>query len=159
MSEQAAAEGDTPAPKKSKKMLFIIIGVVLLLAGGGGAAWFMMQGKSGEEAAEATPPKPPVFMPLETFTVNLQGGEQYLQTDITLQVVDAAQADEIKLQMPRVRSRLLSLLSSKLPEELVTAEDKKKLASEIKDQIAQPFHPKSKPQKVEDVLFTTFVIQ
>lgn len=159
MSEQAAAEGAAPAPKKSKKMLFIIVGLVLLLAGGGAAAWFMTQGKSDTDAAEAEPPKPPVFLPLDTFTVNLQGGEQYLQTDITLQVVDTAQSDEIKLQMPRVRSRLLALLSSKHADELVTAEDKKKLAQDIKAQIALPFHPKSKPEKVEDVLFTTFVIQ
>lgn len=159
MSEEAAAAGDAPAPKKSKKMLVIVAGLVLLLAGGGGGAWFMMKGPSGDAQADTKPPKPPVFMPLETFTVNLQGGEQYLQTDITLQVVDAAQADEIKLQMPRVRSRLLSLLSSKEPDALVTAEHKKQLAAEIRDQIAVPFHPKGKPQKVEDVLFTTFVIQ
>lgn len=158
MAEHAAAEGEAPAPRKSKKMLFIIIGVVVLLAGGGGA-WFMTQGKAGHQEAEAEPPKPPVFLPLETFTVNLQGGEQYLQTDITIQVVDAAQSDEIKLQMPRIRSRLLALLSSKHADELVTAEDKKKLAKEIRDQIEQPFHPKGKPQKIEDVLFTSFVIQ
>jgi len=158
MAEHAATGGEAPVPKKSKKMLFIIIGVVVLLAGGGGA-WFMTQGKTGPEEAEAEPPKPPVFLPLETFTVNLQGGEQYLQTDITLQVVDAAQGDEIKLQTPRIRSRLLALLSSKQADELVTAEDKKKLAKEIKDQIALPFHPKGKPQKIEDVLFTSFVIQ
>ena len=159
MSEQVAAEGGAPAPKKSKKMLFIIVGLVLLLAGGGAAAWFMTQGNSGDGTAEAEPPKPPVFMPLDTFTVNLQGGEQYLQTDITLQVVDAAQSEEIKLQMPRVRSRLLALLSSKHADELVSADDKKKLAQEIKAQIALPFHPKGKPEKIEDVLFTSFVIQ
>lgn len=159
MSSQAPAADEAAAPKKSKKMLFIIIGVVVLLAGGGGG-WFMMQGKKGgSEEAEAKPPKPPVFMPLETFTVNLLGGEQYLQTDITLQVVDTAQADEIKLQMPRVRSRLLALLSSKQAANLATVEDKKTLAKDIKDQIAQPFYPKAKPQKIEDVLFTTFVIQ
>lgn len=157
MAEPEKTADEAP-PKKSKKMLFIIIGVVVLLAGGGGA-WFMTQGKHepGEEKVE--PAKPPVFLPLETFTVNLQGGEQYLQTDITLQVADQAQVELIKLQMPRVRSRLLVLLSSKQVGELATSEDKKKLAKEIKDQVSQPFHPKGKPQQVEDVLFTTFVIQ
>lgn len=155
----AAADPDAAPPKKSKKMLFIIIGVVVLLAGGGGGAWFMTQGKGEHKEAEAKPPKPPVFLPLETFTVNLQGGEQYLQTDITLQVADQAQIDAIKLQMPRVRSRLLALLSSKDYSALATTEDKKKLAQEIKEQVTQPFYPKGKPQEVEDVLFTTFVVQ
>ncbi|HEY9099156.1 MAG TPA: flagellar basal body-associated protein FliL [Thiobacillus sp.] len=159
MAEQApVVDADATAPKKSKKMLFIIIGVVVLLAGAGGG-WFMTQGQKGHDEADAKPPKPPVFMPLETFTVNLIGGEQYLQTDITLQVVDPAQADAIKLHMPRIRSRLLALLSSKQAHNLATAEDKKLLAKEITEQIAQPFYPKGKPQKVEDVLFTTFVIQ
>ncbi|MDP2265320.1 MAG: flagellar basal body-associated protein FliL [Thiobacillus sp.] len=158
MSEQAP-DADAAAPKKSKKMLFIIIGVVVLLAGGGGGAWFMTQGKQEPSVAKVEPPKPPVFMPLETFTVNLQGGTSYLQTDITLQLADPAQVEAIKLYMPRVRSRLLALLSSKNAEDLATTEDKKKLALEIKDQVSQPFYPKGKPQQVDDVLFTTFVIQ
>ena len=158
MSEQAPA-ADAAAPKKSKKMLFIIIGVVVLLAGGGGGAWFMTQGKQEPGVAKVEPPKPPVFMPLETFTVNLQGGDHYLQTDITLQVTDPAQLEEIKLHMPRVRSRLLALLSSKNAEDLASAESKKTLAREIMDQINQPFTPKGKPQKIDDVLFTSFVIQ
>ncbi len=160
MSKAAApAEGTEAPPKKSKKMLFIILGVVLLLGGGGAAGWFMTQGKGGTEEAEAKPPKPPVFMPLETFTVNLAGGEHYLQTDITLQVSEQAEVDAIKMHMPRVRSRLLSLLSSKDAENLATPEDKQKLRKEILEQVNQPFHPKGKPQTVEDVLFTTFVIQ
>lgn len=162
MSEQAPAadaDADAATPKKSKKMLFIIIGVVVLLAGGGGGAWFMTQAKHEPGVAKVEPPKPPVFMPLEIFTVNLQGGVQYLQTDITLQVSDPAQIEEIKLHMPRVRSRLLALLSSKNAEDLASTESKKKLAKEIMDQVSQPFYPKGKPQKIDDVLFTTFVIQ
>lgn len=164
MSKPAAvAEATDAAPaKKSKKKLFIILGaVVVLLAGGGAGAWFFTQNShsDGEHEAKVEPPKAPVYLPLDTFTVNLQGGDQYLQTDITLQVADEAQIESIKLHMPRVRSRLLTLLSSKNAENLATAEDKKKLAQEIIAQVKQPFDPKGKPQQVVDVLFTTFVIQ
>lgn len=154
-------ESDEAAPaKKSKKKLFIILGILVVLLGGGAAAWFLTQGKDSSAAkAEVVPPKVPVFLELETFTVNLQGGEQYLQTDITLQVVDQAQVDAIKLHMPRIRSRLLTLLSSKHPEELAAAEAKEKLAQEIRAQVAQPLEAKGKPQQIEDVLFTSFVIQ
>ena len=151
---------DVAPAKKSKKKLFVILGaLVLLLGGGGAAAWFFTQGSDSHKEAQAEPPKVPIFLPLETFTVNLQDGEQYLQTDITLQVFEQTQADAIKLHMPRVRSRLLALLSSKHADELATSEDKKKLAQEIKAQINLPFDPKGKPQQVDDVLFTTFVIQ
>jgi flagellar FliL protein len=155
------AEAAEAAPaKKSKKKLLIIIGAVVVLLGGGVGAWLLTKGSShtaGE--AHVEPAKAPVFLPLETFTVNLQGGDQYLQTDITLQVADQAQVDDIKLQMPRVRSRLLALLSSKNAETLASTEDKKKLAQEIMAQVNQPFHPQGKPQQVVDVLFTSFVIQ
>lgn len=162
MAEPAETPEDAEAVPagKSKTKLFIIIGaVVVLLGGGGAAAWFLTQGSQHPGEAKSEPPKAPVFLPLETFTVNLQGGEQYLQTDITLQVADEAQVEGIKLQMPRVRSRMLALLSSKQASELTTAEDKKKLTQEIMAQLNTPFYPQGKPQQVIDVLFTTFVIQ
>jgi flagellar FliL protein len=146
--------------KKSNKKLFIIVAAVLLLLGGGGAAaWFMTQGSHESKGAHVEPAKPPVFLPLETFTVNLQGGESYLQTDITLQVAEEADAEAIKLQMPRVRSRLLTLLSSQNAESLGDPETKKKLVQDILVLMRQPFDPNGKPQHVSDVLFTSFVIQ
>ena len=145
---------------KSKKKLFVILGaLVLLLGGGGAAAWYFTQGGDTSRKAKVEPEKVPVFLPLETFTVNLQDGEQYLQIDITLQVLDLAQVEAIKLHMPRVRSRLLTLLSGKHADELATAGDKKKLAQEIQAQINLPFYADGKPQQVDDVLFTSFVIQ
>jgi flagellar FliL protein len=160
-AEPAATDetADSAPARKSKKKLFVIIGLVVLLGGGGAGAWFFTQGHGASEEATAEAPKVPVFLALETFTVNLQDGEQYLQTDVTLQVADQSQVDAIKQHMPRVRSRLLTLLSSKHAEELATAEDKKKLAQEIREQIKQPFDPKGQPQQVDDVLFTSFVIQ
>lgn len=146
---------------KSKKKLFIIIGaLVVLLGGGGAAAWFFSQpDDTPKDAKEETPQKAPVYLALDTFIVNLQDGEQYLQIDITLQVAEQAQVDAIKLHMPRVRSRLLALLSSKHAEELATTADKQTLAQEILAQINLPFYAKGIPQQVNDVLFTSFVIQ
>lgn len=152
---------DTAAPvAKSKKKLFIMLGLlVVLLGGGGAAAWFLLQDDGAPKEAKAEPAKVPLYLALDTFTVNLQNEGQYLQTDITLQMTDQAQIDLIKLNMPRVRSRLLSLLSSQDAEMLNTAEGKALLTKEIIAQVNLPFAPQSAPQKVDDVLFTTFVIQ
>ncbi|MEW6119181.1 MAG: flagellar basal body-associated protein FliL [Pseudomonadota bacterium] len=160
MSKPAEAAPAEAAPKKSKKLLFIIVGLVVLLAGGGAGAWFMLKpGGDAHAEKKEEPPKVPIFMPLETFTVNLVGGEQYLQTDITLQLYDQAQVDLLKLHMPRIRSRLLTLLSSQNAETLQTEEDKKKLAQAILAAVNDPVEPKGKPQEAVDVLFTSFVIQ
>ena len=75
--------------------------------------------------------KPPVFVSLETFTVNLQPehSEQHLQTNLTLKVEDSRTVEEIKLHMPEVRNRILLLLSSKTASQLMTVEGKRKLAA------------------------------
>ena len=160
--DEAMAQAPTPA-KKSKKKLFLILGLLLLVLGGGGGAFFFLGSDSAElgAAAKHEPPKPPVFVQMEPFTVNLQqeAGEQYLQVQFTLQVADQAQVELIKLYMPLVRSRLLLLLSSKKASELTSAEGKKKLQDEIIAAIKQPFAPQSPPQGVTGVFFTSFVIQ
>ncbi len=160
MTEENEAAEAAPA-SRSKKKLFIIIGVlVVLLATSGAAAWFFMGSDSETaEQVEETPAKPPVYLPLETFTVNLHDSEQFLQVDLTLEATEQAEIDAIKLHMPRIRSRLLTLLASKDAEELLGPEGKDKLAKEILAEINKPFDPKGKPQNIVDVLFTSFVIQ
>lgn len=160
--DEAKAEA-APPRKNSKKKLFLILGALLLALGGGGGAWYFMGGEASEPGAPAKlePPKPPVFLAMEPFTVNLQQelGEQYLQVAFTLQVADQSQVDSIKLYMPLVRSRILLLLATKKASELSTSEGKKKLQDEIIAQVKQPFAPQSPPQQVSGVFFTSFVIQ
>mgnify|MGYP001382465865 CR=1 FL=1 len=150
---------ETAPPKKSKAKLFIMLGVLVLLLGGGAAAWFFLQGGDSYDKPKAVKAVPPQFLALETFTVNLQGGEQFLQVDITLQLPELTDVDAVKQHMPRVRSRLLALLASKQAEDLFSPEGKTRLAGEIKAEIMKPLHASIQPPKVDDVLFTSFVIQ
>lgn len=172
------------APKKSgKKLVIILVVLLLLLGGGGGAAWFFLgqqkeeapaaEGEEGAHAASASasasasakskePPKPPTFMVIEPFTVNLQSdgsGDRFLQVAFSLQVGDQQEVDMIKMYMPQVRSRLLLLLSGKKAAEISTPDGKKLLAEEIIAQVKQPFAPGVSAQKVSNVFFTSFVIQ
>jgi flagellar FliL protein len=159
------------APSGGKKKLIIIIAAAVLLLGGagGGAAWFFMHGKGGEEDAPAKKHKaaakagPPVFQVVEPFTVNLQpgegGGDQYLQLAFTLQVPGLEDAEVIKNNMPKVRSRILLLLSGKHANDINTPEGKKQLATEIVNQIREPFEERGAQQEITDVLFTSFIIQ
>lgn len=165
--EKPVADAAEGAPKKGKgKLLIIIVAAVVLLAGGGGAAWYFLHAKKasndGHEEAkhEAEPAKPPVFVKLETFTVNLatEGEDHMLQTDIELKVADAKVTDTIKAHMPEIRNDMLLLLSSKTASTLATAEGKQKLSSEVKGQINKVLHVKE-DEGVSGVFFTSFVIQ
>lgn len=163
---KSAQPADAGQTRKSGKLLFLILGVVLLLAvAGGGAAWFFLgqaQESQQADAPKPAPGKPPVFMTLDTFTVNLQsdeGVQQFLQVNLSLQVGSQATVDTIKLHMPQVRNRVLLLLSSKRASEILTVDGKKKLATEIIEQLQQPFATGGAAHDVSDVFFTSFVVQ
>lgn len=145
-------------PKK-KPILLIVIVLVVLLAGGG-AAWYFTQGKSAHPAKEEKAKVvPPIFEKLETFTVNLAGGERFLQVDMTFKIADAKVSEEIKLRMPEIRDSVLRLLSSKQADELATVEGKMKLSEEIKKQANHLLGTKSPQEGVLAVLFISFIIQ
>ncbi|MES2259181.1 MAG: flagellar basal body-associated protein FliL [Pseudomonadota bacterium] len=167
---KAEPKAEIVAPANSKKKLIVIIAALAVLAAGGGGAWFMLKG--GDEDAPVTKTKskskhkekaagPPVFVPIEPFTVNLQpeNGEQYLQLAFTLQVSSLEEVEIIKTNMPKVRSRLLLLLSGKKASEINTPEGKQQLSAEIIEQVKLPFEDKGSPQEVTEVLFTSFIIQ
>lgn len=161
MAEDTLVENAEPE-KSRMKFLPIIVVVLIILGAGGVGAWYMNQPKSAhKEEAKHEAPNAPIFMSLETFTVNLQPdpGEQYLQVELTIQVADPAEEELIKLNMPQVRNRLVLLLSSKKSSEISTVEGKKVLSNEIISELNKPFTDAGKPQKISSVFFTSFVIQ
>lgn len=162
---EAPAEG-----KPKSRLLLIVLILIVVLGAGGAAAWYFLVFKAAEPAAHAAAKPaaapvaeaaPPVFLPMETFTVNLQSedGERFLQTTLTLQLPNQEQVELIKTYLPHVRSRLLLLLSSKKPSEILTIDGKNKLAQEIIDALKQPFVPNGPSVNVSSVLFTSFVVQ
>ncbi len=133
-SEPAADAEAAPKPSGKKGLIKLaLIGVLVLGAAGGGYWYWSHRAHEAPSEAKKEAPKPPVFMPLETFTVNLQlvDNPQFLQTGITLKVASDAVVEEIKLQMPVVRDRILILMSSRKSADLLTVEGKRQLGDDI----------------------------
>jgi flagellar protein FliL len=136
-TKSAAQKPEDPTvPKKSSKKLIMIAGgiVAIVLAAGGG--WYFAKGKNDAahvEEVKVIPPKVPIFVALEPYTVNLKREEddQYLQLGITLKVFEAEIEAKIKSSQPEIRSKILQLLTTKTASELLTAEGKTKLVREI----------------------------
>jgi flagellar FliL protein len=131
------AEGEEQPPKKKGKLPLIIGLVVLIAAVGGGAWFFMLRDKSPDaepQQVRAQPAKPPLFVPLDAFTVNLSSeqSDQYLQVAATLKVLDQSAADSVKQYMPEVRHRILVLLSTKKVSEIASGEGRERLAEELR---------------------------
>lgn len=139
-----AADDEAPAAKPRGKRWPMILGIVLLLgAAGGGAGFYFSRGDSGHEEAEPVKELPPIYIPLETFTVNLQpeAGDQFLQVNFSLKVSDEKVQEAVKLRMPEIRNRLLLLLSSKKASELIPAAGKEMLSRQIQDQVNHVLEP------------------
>ena len=163
-----AAPAEGAAPKKKKSLMIIIVAVLaVVLIGGGAAAFFMLRHSGGHNAAHAEAAKPPVFYPLETFTVNLadRDRERFLQTSIALEVKDEHVAERIKAFGPMVRDKILILLSSQTADQVSSAEGKQALAKNIvvaiNSVIAGELGPDAKPDDfpVRSALFASLVVQ
>lgn len=83
-------------------------------------------------------PRQPMFVKLDTFTVQLppnrvsrELGAQVLQIDIFLRVLDKTVHDKIKEFMPFVQDRIITMLSSRPSEQLALVEGKEVLGKEI----------------------------
>lgn len=156
----AAEQDAAPAPAKGKsKKLILIAAIVMLAAGGGGAGWYFTQKPKAEGQPEAPVKKaPPVFVNLDSFTVNLADQDRFLQVGIVYEVDGSETAEAMKTQMPVIRSRILLLLSSKTVEMLTSVDGKQKLAEELLIEARAPLAPKGE-ETVGKVHFSAFVIQ
>lgn len=199
MSAAAAAEAvvETPPKKKlSKKLVIIVAAVVLLLVAAGGATLFVMkqraaaaaaaEGGEGADTAQVEaeekkrdPSKPPAFLPMDPFVVNLadRDSERYAQIGITLQVGDAKVAEQLKAYMPAIRNGVLMILAHKTSAELLERAGKEQLAAEIMREAVRPLGIELPPvpaagseapkrprlpavdNPVEHVHFSSFIIQ
>ncbi|MBU6261085.1 MAG: flagellar basal body-associated FliL family protein [Burkholderiales bacterium] len=151
MSTAAAAAADAPPAKGKKKLIIIIVAVLLLVLLGGGAALLLLKKKSADaadggdgdgapaKAARHDPKKPPSFVPLDSFTVNLadKQADRYAQIGITLEVDDEKVAEEIKKYMPAIRNNILLAISERTAADLLDREGKKKLAETIRLETAR----------------------
>jgi flagellar FliL protein len=133
-ADEAAPETKSSKRGSKSKLVLVAVLVLLVCASGGGTYWYLQHNSGpGKHEARVEPPKPPVFVPLEMFTVNLQLEEnpQFLQVGLSLKVRDNGVVDPLKLHMPEVRDRTLLLLSNQKASALLTLEGKKKLADAI----------------------------
>lgn len=172
--DSPAAEG-APAADGGKKKKLIIIGVAAALVlggGGGGAAWYMARKKAHAAEAEGgateqvkvEPKKMPVFVDLESFTVNLhkessEDIDRFMQIKLVAEAKDAPAGEVIKSLMPAVRNEVILLLGSKRPEEVESREGKEALVKEIMLAANKPLARTPAENGIEAVNITHIIVQ
>jgi len=179
VAEETPVAEAAPKAKSSNSGSLIMMVVIVLLSNalGAGATWFFVRrtmaavvvpgaetkdgaGKDGKEVDMAEVLGKSAVVPLEPFVVNLADSDtaRYLRVKISLMVDDKSKLKEIEenqaLQL-KVRDIILQTLTRKTSQDLMNDDGKKKLRKEIQDQVG-PFF---KEPKLNDVMFTEFVIQ
>lgn len=111
-----------------------------------------------------------ITIPVDPFVVNLQpedgvvklqheDGDYFLQVAMSLNMTDQAGTEIVKLREAEVRSRILSVISTKKPSEILTNEGKDVLAKEIVAKLNEPLSSGNAVLNVKSLFFTSFVVQ
>jgi flagellar FliL protein len=154
------------APKKGngKTLIIVLVLATLLLAGGGVGAYFAFasHGKKSE-VARKEPVLPPLYMALDPpFVVNFEAEQQvrFLQVTVQLMSRDAATIEMLKANDPVVRNDLLLLYAGQKYAVIATREGKEALRQQTLAAVRKIVGGAGgKPEKVEAVYFTSFVMQ
>jgi flagellar FliL protein len=157
-------KGAAEAPPSGKsKLLLPIIGVVVLAGGGGGGYfwWSQQQAKPGSApTVSVVPLSYHAFEP--AFVVNFEGTQtfRFLQIEIQVAVRSPELAEKLKANDPLLRNDLLMLLGQQNSDFLATKEGKEKLRKEALQSVRKAVASiGGDPKKVENILFTSFVMQ
>jgi flagellar FliL protein len=156
---------EAPAPGKGKAKLFIILLLVtVLLAGAGAGAWVLLapHGKKAK-VVKQEPLAPAQYVALDPpFVVNFEADEQvrFLQVTVQLMSRDPATIEVLKANDPVVRNDLLLLFGGQKYSVVSTREGKEGLRQQTLAAVRKIVASAGgKPEKVEAVYFTSFVMQ
>jgi len=164
---EAATREAGEAPRRKKgKLPFVIIAVVLI--GGGAGAWFAFKPKSEAIASDApaekaTPKTAALYFKFDpAFVVNFggEGSARYLQVTVETMTRDPPTLEMIKNNEPAVRNDLVLLFSSQDNASLLSPDGKEKLRNATLEVVRKVVAGEGgDPKNVENVYFTSFVIQ
>jgi flagellar FliL protein len=154
-----------PTTQKKRPVLVILLLLITVAAcGAAGYSWWLLKQQDKPAASkQEQPPAAPVFMPLDTFTVNLvtpdNNPDRVLYIGVTLRLPDEVARRRLNDYLPEVRSRLLMLLSRQEASQLGSEQGKQQLVAQIKDVLSPPLVKGQPKQVVSDVLFTAFILR
>jgi flagellar FliL protein len=183
MSEENA-ESAAPAPKAPSQMKLVIVGAVALFAAvlgaqvtapivnnmiGGGANAAAPAEEHGDEHAEAVaeeheeePEGPAQYIALDPpFVVSFdeEDGARYLQLQLQAMARDTVTIDAVKQHNPAIRNAFLFLLSGYELEAITTQSGKEELRQAMLVSANEILKKNRVEKPIEDLYFTSLVVQ
>lgn len=164
----------TEEPEEGKKssfvkviiIIFVLLILLVVLAVGGLIAWtkyiapaigMAPHGAAPTVKEKVTETTLGPMLPLEPFIVNLAeaGGKRFIKVTMEIELSSKELEKEVKGRLPQFKDHIITVLSSKSMDEVITAEGKFKLKEEIMTRLNQNLRGGT----VRNVFFTEFVVQ
>ena len=154
-----------------KKVIILAFAALLLIGGAIGGTLFVVGGAEGdpEASADATSTEEvqitrgtPTYVDLKPpFTVNLNPDDPVGFLQISLQVLTYSDvvADELEKHKPLIRNNLVTLLGDQKSIELRAPEGKERLQKSVLSLVQSVIDKYGSGGEVENVFFTSFVMQ
>ena len=176
LQEEAETGGEGSGSGKKKLIILIVIG--LLVVGGtiGGTLFLLgfFDGDGGDEGSDENvedsatevvvpeKPKSAMYFPIKpAFVVNFhsRGRQRYLQAELTVMTRDMDVFNAMQTHMPLIKNRMVMLLGGEVYEELQTDEGKELLRQKALQALQDIMQQEIAKPGIEQVLFTSFVMQ
>jgi len=168
--EETTEDGEEGGGKK--KMIMIIGGAVLLIGIAVGATMFLMGGDETPADAEAAamaeaeevvdPKGDPIYVEIKpAFTVNLDPNDPvgFLQVGIQILTYYEEVGEELNTHMPLIKNNLFTMFGLQKSADLRSSEGKEKLQQEVLKTVQDVIDKYGSGGEVENVYFTSFVMQ
>jgi flagellar FliL protein len=165
-------EGAGAGGGKKKLIIMIVLGIVLIGLSVGGTLFALKmtgsdqisteEGLEGSEGEAEEVHKPAIYYPLKPTIIvnfNARGKQRFLQADISLMVRDDTVVSAIEEHSTMLQHGLLMLFSGQDYGELQTAEGKELLRQMALAEVQKLLEQEIGQTGVEQVLFTSFVMQ
>lgn len=170
---------DLPADPKaggSKKMLIIIVivSLLLLISLVAGGAFFLLKGKKksvseegavieqAEQSEVTEKKKVALYLTLKPpFVIKAKssGRQRYLQLEISLVTRDEKKLDQLKENIPQLRNAIVVAMGQQALEDLLQPEGREGLQQSLLADLQALMEEEHGDQLIEQVLFTTFIMQ
>lgn len=172
-AKKADGEGEDSEKKGGGLKKIIILAVVcLVIAGlsiGGTLAVLKMtqppppvaEGEEGEAAVEEVK-KDAIYFPIKPEIIvnyTARGRQRYLRTDITLLIRDVDMIAALETHMPMIRNSLNMIIGGQVYQEVQTAEGKELMRQQCLQELRKLMEKEVGKPGIEEVLFTSFVMQ
>lgn len=174
LNQDDVAEGQAaPAPKKGGMLKYILIaaGVLALIGVSVGVSVYMAtsatgdttaDGKAAEKKAVPKITKTPFYYKFDPpFVVNFNASSNYrfLQVQVEVLTYDQAVIPVIEQNLPVIQNNLIFLLSDLTADQIMSNEGKAKIREDSLKVIQQVIADRTGKPGVEEVYFTSFVMQ